>query len=393
MAYISVAVEVDPATITQEKLDSLQTRVPGLTVLPGQPLYFLLEVTSERDAINAQLLTDVTDLIWDTFGAQIVRIPRVLALQATGVSTWTRVNTPENPLASPLTVPAGTGLSLAGLDGNRVPFQTRNAVTFLAGAASTAVGEVELIAVTGGNDGNDLQGDPQTNETLLWLDTITVLAPTTGGTDEEDVDVYRSRLGDQVSNLAKTLVQAPDFEREARSLTGVARALALDLYTPGPPADPAAAGHITVAVVDSAGADPGSTVRGQVLADLQANAISVLQVHVIAPTYTTLTVVFAAKSDPGYDPADVEARAEQAVLDFLDPARWGLPARGDQPVWIDSPIVYFQDVVTVLNGVEGLDRYTSLTVNGGTADVTMTSPAALPAPASTTTATGTVTAP
>jgi hypothetical protein len=384
VAYISVAVEVDPAAITQEKIEAMRARIPGLIIQVGHPLYFLLEVTSERDAANAQLLTEVTDLIWDTFGAKIVRVPRRLAVQAAGQTTWSRLSS-----VGTVTVPAGTGLSLAAADGSRIGFQTRLELTFAPGV--TAVTNVDIVAVLGGTDGNGLEADPQTDETLPWLGSIVVQAPTAGGTDEEDVDTYRSRLGDVVSTIAKTLVRPEDFERDARNVIGVTRALTLNNYTPGPPADSDAEGHVTTAVIDADGVDPGSTVRAAVLAEHEANAVAILAPHVIAATYTVITVTFAAVAYPGRDAPTVKANGEQAVLDMLDPGRWGLPAGGDLALWLDRPVVRYRDVVAAIENADGLDYTTSVLLNGSTADVVMTGPAALPDPAST--ATGSVTAP
>jgi hypothetical protein len=370
VAYLSVAVEVDASAITQEKIDYLQGRVPGLVVVVGSTLYFLIEATSERDATNAQLITEVTDLVWDSFGAKILRLPREAATQADTTTTWTRVDVAEFPLSAPLTIPAGTGLSLAAADGTRVPFVTVNEVTMAGGVASTATGEVTILATTGGAAGTGLQADPQPDLTFTWLDTITVEAPTTGGEDEEDVDTYRNRLADEASLMARTLVLPDDFAIRARDEDGVGLALAIDLYnaatsTANQP------GHITVAVRDPDGLDPGSTVRGTVLADLQADAVSILTIHVIAPTYTAITVVFNAVAYTGFDPADVQARAEQAVLDFLSPANWGLPPFGDQQVWLDKPIVRFRDIVTAIENTEGLDYTASV---AGTATTTSGSP-------------------
>jgi hypothetical protein len=119
---------------------------------------------------------------------------------------------------------------------------------------------------------------------------------------------------------------------------------------------------------------------------LDTNTVSFMQPWAIDPTYTTIDVVFAAVSKPGTDPAVVEAAAEQAVLDYLSPARWGLA--GNYDGWTDKPVVRFQDVSAVIHGVPGIDHWTSITINGGTSDVTMTGPAALPDPDST--AAGTV---
>ena len=367
MAYLSIAVEVDPAAITQEKIDYLQTAFPGLVVAESSVLYFLIEATSERDAINAQLLTDVTDLVWDQFGAKILRLPRDVATEATASTTWTRIDTTAFPLSAPLTIPAGTGLTLAAADGSRVSFVTVNEVTMAGGVASTATGEVQIVATTGGADGTGLQADPQLDEAATWLNTITVEAPTVGGADEEDVDTYRNRLADEASLMARTLVLPDDFAIRARDEDGVGLALAIDNFN----GTTTASGHITVAVRSPEGLDPGSTVRAQVLADLQADAVTILTIHVIPPTFTTITVAFAAVAYHNFDPADVEARAEQAVLDFLSPANWGLPPFGDQRVWLDKPIVRLNDVIAVIESTEGLDYTYAPT---GTATTTNTSP-------------------
>ena len=362
MAYISVAVEVDPSAITQEKVDQLQAAIPGLVVQVGSVLYAIVDTTSERDAINAQLITDVTDLIWDTFGGQILRVPRLTATQATGDTTWTRLDS-----TSDLTIPAGTGLSLASDDGiSRVAFVTRSDVTIPAGSLTTAVGEVGIIAATGGADSTGLQDDPQPDETLPWLDSITVEFPTAGGEDDEDEDTYRDRLGDEASLMARTLVRPEDFATRARDITGVDLALALDLYDPGPPVVNPHSGHITVAVRDVSGVDPGATVRANVLAELDADSVSILTPHVIPPTPNVITVVFTAVAYASFDAADVEARAEQAVLDFLNPATWGLPPFGDQRMWIDKPIVRYRDVIAAIESVEGLDYTRTITGTGNT---------------------------
>jgi hypothetical protein len=115
-------------------------------------------------------------------------------------------------------------------------------------------------------------------------------------------------------------------------------------------------------------------------------------VHVVDANYTTLTIVFAGVAASGYDPTDVEARAEQAIADLINPARWGAPAAASEnlaPAWVNTPVVRFQDISAALNNVEGFDHWTSLTINGGTADVTMNGIAPLPSAAST--VSGTVT--
>jgi hypothetical protein len=492
MAYISTAVEIDPVTLTERKVELLQTRIPGLLVNPGHPLYHLLEASSSVDAENRQYLTDVPALIFQTGGGQLFRVPVRAATQAKGTATLTAVDT-----NGPYTLPAGTELTLAGAGDERVAFQTVNEVTIPNGQSSTAAGEVELIAVDPGAHGTGLQADAQLEEIFDWVQSFTVVAATTGGVDGEDEGTYRDRLSDKLTLRGDTLVRPVHFEIEARTESPeVHRALALDLYqaarnevqqvnvanatggtfpltfeaqttaginhnanaatvqaalealsniapgdvvvtggpantaplevefrgalaasdrtemttssasltgagasatvstlTQGQAGVPSTAGTVSVAVIDKNGLDPGLTVRETGQARQQALVESGLSVSWITATYTAITVVFAAKCFPDYDPADVEARAEQAVLDFLSPANWGRPQTGDQRQWLLSATVRYRDVVHAIENVEGLDYTSSVTVNGGTADVALSGAAPLPAAPPSTTVAGTVTLP
>jgi hypothetical protein len=385
--YISISLETDPQAIKDSELALLEERIPGLVVQDGHPINVIVEADAEQHAITRELATEVFDTIWESFGANLRGKPINAATQATGLTTWTRTSSVGDQL-----LPAGTTMTVLGADGTtRVGFQTTQDVTILSGQLSTGIGEVEILAVEAGSTGSGLQTDPQLEDALAWVDTITVEAPTTGGADEEDRDAYRNRLVTSTRLTAETLVLAQDFADDAvANVALIARALPLDGYNPGDGTSNNA-GIMTLAVVNSAGLDPGGTARSNGQAFQAAKAVSHLTINWIAATYTTIAVVFAAKCYAQYDPADVEARAEAAVLAFLSPANWGRPPFGDSQAWLDRPIVRYRDVVAAIENVEGLDYTTSVTVNAGTADVTMTGPAALPGSAST--AAGTVTSP
>jgi hypothetical protein len=151
---------------------------------------------------------------------------------------------------------------------------------------------------------------------------------------------------------------------------------------------------ITVAVVDDAGADPGSLIRAEVDDLLQAMREVNFNVHVIAATYTQVDVAFTAVCLPDAVASEVEAVAEAAVTDALSPANHGRPNSGGLTelgvLWYDTPLVRYLEVAAVLDRVEGLDYVSSLTLNGGTADVALAGPAGLPTVG---TVAGTVTAP
>jgi hypothetical protein len=215
----------------------------------------------------------------------------------------------------------------------------------------------------------------------VWLDSITVQGITVGGEDAEDDDTYLNRLADVATLQGTTLVLPSHFATFARNQTGVDRALALDNYDPPSPdgtnTGTGQPGHMTLALQDQ-GLPIGSTIKAAVKAALVANAQTNLIVHVIDPTYTVINVVFSGVSAGGYIPADVAVRAAAAVVDFLNPANWGLPQGGDQRDWIETSVVRFQDIVTVLNNVEGFDHYANVTgtatTTSGSANLTVVTP-------------------
>ena len=382
--YISTPISVDRGSVKAEMVDSLEASVPGLEVAAGTTLDYLLDVAASNSAADRQLFTEQLAEIFRYSGEKIDRIPIRTAVQATGETTWVRLSTDTGAR----TVPAGTQIEAPGADGELVTFELVTDLSFAA-LDLTETG-VDVIATTGGVAGNGVTGVAQPASTLSWLESVTITAPTSGGEDAEDVDEYLDRLADTRPLNLNAIVSADDLARWLRNQTGVDRALAIDNYN----ADTDTAdqpGHLTAWPVDAAGEALSSGELEALQAAAQEITLTNLYVHVEEPVYTLITVVFAGVARAGYDPADVEVRAENAVLDFLDPAQFGLPETGDERLWLDVRTVRFQDVVTVLNNVEGFAYYTSLTINGGTSDVTVTGPGGLPDPDST--ASGTVAAP
>lgn len=380
--YINESVEFDAATVEDETRAALTAAVPGLVIAPGSLLDTLVRVWSPIIAENRQQLSEQLADIFQYLGAKILRVPRNQATQASGLADFTIGHT------NGYTIPAGTEISLPSGD-LRFGFATRTE-TVIPALSSTAVG-VEVLAVEPGAAYTGLSGPALIEQPALNdVTAVTVSPATIGGVDAEDVTAYLDRLAETTPLLAFTLVNSEDFERDARNDPQIDRALVIPLYdasTGTPDVDL----HFTVAV-EQAGQDPGAPVRDALQARQQAMVPPGVVVHCIAPTFTDIDVVFAGKALAGFDPAEVEQLAEQAVLDFLHPARFGLPDVGDTPLWLPVSVVRYQDVSAVLNNVTGFSHWTSLTVNGGTADVNLTGIAPLPGPIASLSASGTVTA-
>jgi hypothetical protein len=87
----------------------------------------------------------------------------------------------------------------------------------------------------------------------------------------------------------------------------------------------------------------------------------------------------------GFDKATVAAQAKAAIEDFLNPATAGQQPPGDDASWVNVETLRYQDLVTVVNNVEGMDFYTTLKWKIGaggfvTTDLALTGAAPLPRP-------------
>lgn len=382
--YVNPEIEQNPTEIQQQMVDDLAEN--GIEVRPATALYYLLSVFAFLWATLAEQATQVFSTIFRYYGQTIARIPPNDAVRAATTVTFRAKDT-----NGPYLVPAGTEVNLRAADGTTIPFRTTVDATIPNGA--TTVTPVTIVAVDGGTDANDLATFATVTQTFAWAGSpvVIVLAPSGGGTDAETDDDYEDRLADLLSLPSRTLAHPANFEVFARNQPGIERALAINNYTPGPPASDAAPGHITVFPIDPGGGTLTDPEKVALLADIREVTLNNLIPHVADPTYTVVEVEFTGVCESGEDEVAVEARAEAAVLEFLDPAVWASPGIDDPRGWEDRPIVRYQDVSHVLNSVEGFDYHTALTINGVAGDLELDGPAALPDPDST--ADGTVTAP
>jgi hypothetical protein len=238
---------------------------------------------------------------------------------------------------------------------------------------------VRLVAIDPGAAGNGLAADAKPENSLARVQGITVVAPSAGGIDGESTDSYLENLREELRTWFRSPIRPEHVEILARRDPDVDRALALDGYNP---ADGSTGNEkmVTVAVHAPGGANCTSPVKDRVQADLQARRQWGFVFHVIDATRTAIDVAFGFATADGFTPADVKTAAETAVADYLASDSWGLPASGDQRLWQLRPVVRYKDIVGVLKQVDGLDYITALTVEGGTADVTLTGPAPLTEP-------------
>lgn len=135
---------------------------------------------------------------------------------------------------------------------------------------------------------------------------------------------------------------------------------------------------VCIAALDENGDPVSPSVRTAIQTYLDGLREVNFQVATTPPTVTPIDVTFTALTYPGFDTADVAARAQDAVYTFLLPASWGTPNAGDTDTWILEKTVRYFDVAHIISQVEGIRTVTALTIQGAAADYTLPGIAPVP---------------
>lgn len=381
MPYLDFPITDTPEAATQRILLGLASRLPDWAPDGEGTLEVALaeEIGREISDLRA-LAASVAEATVRAFGQSLFG---VAYLPGSPASISVRVSSTTQGT----TIPAGFTAVGTTVDGVDVAFALEADSKMASNAASKTV---TLVATQLGAVGNGVPVGPLRVATATPTITTVVAetAPSSGGIDAESDESYTNRLVATLSTLTRTPILPSDFAIRAKDVPGVYRAVALDGYDPDT-GSTTAERTVTVVAVDQAGAAVGPSVRSAIVALLDGLRETNFVVKVASPTYTAVSVVFAAKALPGFDPATVQAAVVARALQILAPGTW---AGGDEdpPVWRDQRTVYYLDLAAELDRVAGVDRITSLTINGAASDFTLPGPAGLPSNAST--ASGTVTA-
>lgn len=370
MTFVPYPATTDPDAIVTAALAQLRAAT-GAQLNEAHPIVALLEVLAYLNAETRIVIADVSKALYREHGRQAYGITPVDAAAATVESTWTATD------SAGYTIPAGTVVAYPTAGDRAVGFAVVDETTISPG--STQATGVTLEALVPGEAANGLAAGTLTLvDQLTWVSSVVTTGATAGGQDAETDDEYADRLFAAIrAQSTGGLVLAADFENAARGVAGVHRAIAIDGYEPAGPSTGNAL-TVTIAVVDEDGAAVSAAVKDAVEAEIESRRMVNFTAHVVDPDFTAVAVVFTAVAQDGYDLVQTEAAAEAAVLAHLDPGRW---AGGDEPVpaWRSEPVRYLE-VAAVINNVEGVDYVSTLTLNGGTSDVTLGGVAPLPDP-------------
>lgn len=368
--YVGLSIEIDPDVLMSEALGSLAALVPGFVPKEAHLEVWLLETVARMTAETRYLFTLVSDSIFRYFGESLLSIAPIDGSYATASTTWAMLD------SAGYTIPAGTQVAYRVAGDQLSAFYTVEDTVISPGSTSAA--NVLISSSTLGSIHNGLgPAGLELVDSLAFVSTVTAASATSGGVDPETNIEYLSRLRNELTLLTPRFVLAADAAVLARRIPGVARALGIDNYNPGT----ATFGNekmMTLAVVGEDGLPLSSGIKTSVQNYLESLREINFVLHVVDPTYTTINVAFVVVVQPGYDLTTVGNLATDAVESYLSPAAWGGGSE-TPPSWRTSEnVVRYLELAEVLNRVDGVRYIDTLTLNGGTANVTMSGVAPLP---------------
>jgi uncharacterized phage protein gp47/JayE len=364
--FVGIEIETSGDTLADNAVLDLQTKWPGWEPNDADQEVVMIETIAPMAAEVASAAAQMDEAVVEAIGRLLLGeeyedgTPAVSEVTITLVSSQT------------LTIDAGAEIDIDGF-----AFTIDEDVVF------TADDEVTDIAVTASENGteyNDLPGDSVNMITALaQVDTVTLEAPTSGGTDEELRSEYLNRVSRLMRLRARTIVTVRDHELFAMDFEGIGRALAVH--------DGERAVEVFVTEDDGTTVPaPTKTALEALLEDDEYRLVNTT-VTVSDPTYTTITVVFDVVLYPGYGSEAIDA-AEAAVLDYLDPANYGkprLPGQDavDATLWYNDPVIRAKRLIDVIGEVPGVDYVDTITITGDAGsdagdDWTMAGTVALP---------------
>lgn len=380
MAEFTTGVEeIDAGSLEEWMYEELEARFEGWRPAEGHPLTWASKAFARIGALLYGQFGLSLTAMFKRFGESLIGVPPITAAPAVADSTWTV----SEASAVPRTIPAGTQVKIPGPDEKPLGFRTLAAVTVAAEATSATVA---LVAIDPGAQGNELSGSVTLSDSLSWIESIELDAPTANGVDEEDEDAYLARLVETLQMLSLSLIVGRDFEIDARGVAGVARVKCIEAWDAD--AGEEAALHVTDYAIDSDGANLSAGKKEELQARQQAKVPSGVTVHVADPSRATIKVKTKVAVRSGFDPEATLAAVQARLEELLDPANWATPDFGDALIGgglLSRLVVRRLELVSEVDRVGGVDYVANLELAKGeaalsTADVELEGQVALTEP-------------
>lgn len=356
-SYIDLQlIDKDPQDVFDVAQQYLSTQLPELTLREGMMETILLEavaleVSESIFAIN-RLPDGMTEVLLQFFGV-------------TRDSGQPPIADLNFQVAGPqgATIPSGSTFVLDIGNGLDPLLMTTDAELVIPAGSTTGT-----ISATGDTFTDIYNGTPagtllQSQDSLIYVNYVTLASTVSEGRDPETDDDYLTRGVQSLQRISTTLVVPNQFVAAALEFPFVSRALGLDSYDPSNDPDGNGpigvdGGFMTVAVYgdnEFVSADNKEILQSELEADSQANLI----VKLIDPQITPIAIDVTIAYDSDVDSADVVAAVQQALRDSINPS-----------VWDWGTVVRRSTLLSLITNVDGVDYVESL--NEPAADITLT---------------------
>lgn len=362
-AYIDLRIfDVPDQVLISTMISYYQIVNPGWIAREGNTEVLIMEALALGIAEGVVAINRVPGAVVETI-LQLAEVTKDYGAPATATVTIT--------LADGLgyTIPTGTKFYLTLPTG---------VVTFLSMAPDVTVpsGEtsvvVPIISATNTGAANGVEAPTRLilADQLYMVQSVVLASVVTGGRSPETDAQWRDRGVARFRRFSDALVVPRHFNAAVDEDPRVGRVMTIDLWdgsvvTPDDPGDDP--GHITIAVLGVDGLDLDSSVLTDLQTMCQSLAAAMLDVHVVNATTDTIPIVTVVAIKAGSDEATVLTAVQTTVRTYIDPLSWA----------VNSPVRH-NELVSVIDQVVGVDYVVSVTANGGTSDVALSSPLALP---------------
>jgi uncharacterized phage protein gp47/JayE len=372
-AYVNLRIfDLSDQDIVTAAIAALQLNLPGWVPREGNSEIVILESIALEVAEGIVAINRLPGAVVQAL-LLLAGVDKDFGAAPTAGATFTMGDT------NGYTIPAGTQMYLSLEDGTSVKFLVQiPGLTIPPGSLSGTVPIISDIFTASAN--GIVAGTRMTlADPLPFIERVELATDVADGTDPETDDQWRDRGVARLSRLSDALVVPRHFEAAALERPEVSRAVGIDLYDPAVGPNPGDnPGHMTVAVLGENGATLSTEAKDLIEQDMESRAVAILDVHVVDVTIVTIPLAVQVHVFAGFDPAIVTQSIKDAINAYVDPLTW---------TWGGK--IRLNEIISLVDRVDGVDYVMATTINGVAGDYTISGAATLPNAGTITVTTGT----
>lgn len=348
--YIDLTIyDAQPSDIYARAIEYAQTSLPEWNPAAGSVESAILQagalMAGEVGGAINRLPNGVIEALLKLFG-----ISRATGTLATGTVTITAIDT------AGYSIPAGTRVGYLDSSDPLSPvlytFDTVSEASIAQGSLTTEVDVEATVALVYPTllNGQELQLLSQ----VPYIDSVELSADITVGADPEDDATYLARGIATLNSYTTALVLPSQIQQYV--VTTYAEVYRCKVYSRLNPAnnllsDPPENGYVTIYASKLDGASLSAASASTIAEDVANRSTAGLNISVEAPTIINIDVDVTVNMKSGYGSTTVKSNVENALLKYLHPNYWD---------WSTS--IYYNELVSLIDQVDGVDRVISLTL-------------------------------